>query len=118
MFQTGQQVQSKAWEPQLDAGKHHRARLGFILMSTDLAAESDFFAMAPEGVAVLAELALADDVLDAVLAPSLRGETLDGLLQGVQVEAQRVQKRRGEAVRRSPRRRGFPPRSQSRRCGA
>ena len=38
--------------PELDNGKHHRARLGFILMSTDLAAESDFFAMAPEGVAV------------------------------------------------------------------
>jgi maleate isomerase len=36
----------------LDRGKHHRARLGFILMSTDLAAESDFFAMAPDGVAV------------------------------------------------------------------
>jgi maleate isomerase len=52
MFQTGQQVQSKAWQPVLDRGKHHRARLGFILMSTDLAAESDFFAMAPDGVAV------------------------------------------------------------------
>ena len=52
MFQTGQTVQSKSWQPVLDRGKHHRARLGFILMSTDLAAESDFFAMAPEGVAV------------------------------------------------------------------
>jgi maleate isomerase len=52
MFQTGQKVQSKAWQPVLDRGKHHRARLGFILMSTDLAAESDFFAMAPDGVAV------------------------------------------------------------------
>ena len=52
MFQKGQTVQSKTWQPVLDQGKHHRARLGFILMSTDLAAESDFFAMAPEGVAV------------------------------------------------------------------
>ena len=52
MFRTGQQVRSKAWRPEFDQGKHHRARLGFILMSTDLAAESDFFAMAPEGVAV------------------------------------------------------------------
>lgn len=52
MFQTGQQVRSREWQPELDAGKHHRARLGFILMSTDLAAESDFFAMAPDGVAV------------------------------------------------------------------
>ncbi|MCP4327489.1 MAG: arylmalonate decarboxylase [Alphaproteobacteria bacterium] len=52
MFKSGETIQSKARQPQLDAGKHWRARLGFILMSTDLAAESDFFAMAPEGVAV------------------------------------------------------------------
>lgn len=52
MFQTGDKVASKPWEPVLDQGKHHRARLGFILMSTDLAAETDFFAMAPDGVAV------------------------------------------------------------------
>ena len=52
MFESGSIVKSKHRMPELDAGKHHRARLGFILMSTDLAAESDFFAMAPEGVAV------------------------------------------------------------------
>ena len=52
MFQSGQQVQSKTWQPELDEGRHHRARIGFILMSTDLAAEADFFDMAPEGVAV------------------------------------------------------------------
>ena len=52
MFQTGQQVQSKARQPELDEGRHHRARLGFILMSTDLAAEADFQDMAPAGVAV------------------------------------------------------------------
>ncbi len=52
MFEPGQQVNSKTWQPVLDAGRHHRARIGFILMSTDLAAEADFFDMAPEGVAV------------------------------------------------------------------
>ena len=52
MFKTGQQVQSKAWQPVLDGGRHHRAKLGFILMSTDLAAEADMTDMAPEGVAV------------------------------------------------------------------
>jgi maleate isomerase len=52
MFQSGQQVKSKIWQPVLDQGRHHRARIGFILMSTDLAAEADFFDMAPEGVAV------------------------------------------------------------------
>ena len=52
MFRTGDTVSSKPWKPVFDKGKHDRAKLGFILMSTDLAAESDFFAMAPEGVAV------------------------------------------------------------------
>lgn len=36
----------------MDMGRHHRARIGFILMSTDLAAEDDYFKMAPEGVGV------------------------------------------------------------------
>ena len=39
MFELGDKVRSKPWHPELDAGKHWRARLGFILMSTDLAAE-------------------------------------------------------------------------------
>ena len=52
MFEAGKQVVSAKRNPEMDGGKHHRARLGFILMSTDLAAESDFFAMAPDGVAV------------------------------------------------------------------
>ena len=52
MFRTGETVVSKDWSPVLDQGRHHRARLGFILMSTDLAAEADFFDMAPPGVAV------------------------------------------------------------------
>ncbi len=52
MFKTGDTAASKNWSPALDAGRHHRARLGFILMSTDLAAEVDFFDMVPPGVAV------------------------------------------------------------------
>ncbi len=52
MFETGQTIQSKTRNPQLDDGRHHRAKLGFILMSTDLAAEADFNDMAPEGVGV------------------------------------------------------------------
>lgn len=43
---------SRSWSPEMDDGAHHRGRLGFILMSTDLAAEADFYAMAPEGVGV------------------------------------------------------------------
>ena len=52
MFKPGDKVLSVPREVELDDGKHWRARLGFILMSTDLAAESDFFDMVPEGVAV------------------------------------------------------------------
>lgn len=52
MFKTGQTVKSKPRRVEMDEGRHWRARLGFILMSTDLAAEADFFDMAPEGVAV------------------------------------------------------------------
>ena len=52
MFQSSDKVVSRKRRQQIDEGKHWRAKLGFILMSTDLAAESDFFAMVPEGVAV------------------------------------------------------------------
>ncbi len=52
MFQPGDKIISDRRHPQLDSGKHWRAKLGFILMSTDLAAESDFFSMVPEGVGV------------------------------------------------------------------
>ncbi len=62
MFIRGETVRSKTWQPDLDQGKHHRARLGFILMSTDLAAESDFFDMVPEGVAVHITRLKTDDV--------------------------------------------------------
>lgn len=52
MYKSGEQISSRAWQPELDSGRHHRAKLGFILMSTDLAAEADFYDMAPPGVAV------------------------------------------------------------------
>ncbi len=52
MFKPGDKVVSDTREVELDAGKHWRAKLGFVLMSTDLASESGFLAMVPEGVAV------------------------------------------------------------------
>ena len=45
-------VISKKRNIEFDQGKHFRAKLGFILMSTDLAGESDFFNMAPKDVGV------------------------------------------------------------------
>ena len=52
MFTTGQTIISKLRKPSFDKGRHSRARLGFILMSTDLAAESDFFDISPNDVAI------------------------------------------------------------------
>ena len=52
MFKTGQLIISKVRKPTFDKGRHSRARLGFILMSTDLAAESDFFDISPKDVAI------------------------------------------------------------------
>jgi len=52
MYQSGQTIISTPRSPELDGGRHHRAQLGFIMMSTDLAGEADFFDMAPEGVGV------------------------------------------------------------------
>ena len=52
MFKPGQIINSKPRTPELNKGRHGRAKLGFILMSTDLAAESDFFDIAPKDVAI------------------------------------------------------------------
>ena len=52
MYQSGEIVSSKTRTVELDKGKHFRAKLGFILMSTDLAAESDFIEMVPDGVGI------------------------------------------------------------------
>ena len=52
MFKKGDTVSSTLRQVELDGGKHWRAKLGFILMSTDLAAEPDMTAIAPETVAV------------------------------------------------------------------
>lgn len=52
MYRSGQKIESRDWKPELDNGRHNRAKIGFILMSTDLAAEADFYDMAPAGVAV------------------------------------------------------------------
>lgn len=52
MVEPGQIIISKKRNPDMDGGRHHRARLGFILMSTDLASEADFNDMAPAGIGV------------------------------------------------------------------
>ena len=68
-FQSGQTVASKPRSPEMDAGRHHRAQLGFILMSTDLACEADMMDMAPDGVGVhITRLKTDDYTTNATLA--------------------------------------------------
>ncbi len=52
MYKLGDVIQSKSRNIEMNEGRHSRAKLGFILMSTDLAAESDFFEMVPKDVAI------------------------------------------------------------------
>ena len=52
MFKPGDKIYSKFRNIEMNEGKHNRAKLGFILMSTDLAAESDFFNIIPKDVAI------------------------------------------------------------------
>ena len=52
MFKLGDKIISIPRNPEMNEGRHWRAKLGFILMSTDLAAEGDFFDMVPIDVAV------------------------------------------------------------------
>ena len=61
MLESNDIVTSAKWTPEMDGGRHNRAQLGFILMSTDLASEQDFFDMAPEGVGIHISRLMTDD---------------------------------------------------------
>ena len=52
IYAGNKKVISKKRNIEFDEGKHCRAKLGFILMSTDLAGESDFFEIAPKDVGI------------------------------------------------------------------
>ena len=49
-YSKGDPIQSAKREVEFDQGRHYRAKIGMILMSTDLAAEADYMDMLPEGV--------------------------------------------------------------------
>ena len=52
MFKPGLNINSKPRTPDFDEGRHARAKLSFILISTDLPGESDFFDIAPKDEAI------------------------------------------------------------------
>ena len=69
MYKSGDIIKSKLRNPVLSAGRHHRAKLGFIMMSTDPSAENDFMDMAPEGVGVhITRLKTSDHTTNETLA--------------------------------------------------
>ena len=51
MFESGEIVSSRAWQAVMDDGRYHRARLGFMLMSTDFAAQAEYLDRVLDGVA-------------------------------------------------------------------
>ena len=83
MFKAGDTVTSSPRQPEMDAGRHWRAKLGFILMSTDLAAEVDFHDMAPEGVAIHVTRLKTDDYTT--------NETLSRHIEAMADAASRIQ---------------------------
>ena len=83
MFISGEKVISKTREVELDKGRHWRAKLGFILMSTDLAAEADFIDMIPEGVGLHITRLKTDDYTT--------NETLSRHIEAMSDAASRIQ---------------------------
>jgi maleate isomerase len=83
MYKPGDTITSLKRDVEFDKGRHHRARLGFILMSTDLAAEADFYDMAPKGVAVHITRLKTDDYTT--------NETLSGHIEYMADAASRIQ---------------------------
>ena len=52
MFRPGNIINSKIRNAEMDSGRHSRAKIGFIMMSTDLVGESDFFDIIPKDVGI------------------------------------------------------------------
>lgn len=48
----GTTIRSRKWEPVFDEGRYWRARIGFVLISSEQTIEQDVFRMAPRGVGV------------------------------------------------------------------
>lgn len=62
-----------------DTGRHHRAKLGFVLLAMEQTIEGDLFRMAPEGVGV--------HVTRAAMADAVTVETLHEMAAGIRPAA-------------------------------
>ena len=81
MYKPGNTITSFRRDVEFDKGRHLRARLGFILMSTDLAAEADFYDMAPKGVAIhVTRLKTDDYTTNETLSRHIEHMAIEGLI--------------------------------------
>jgi len=65
MFISGSQIISTPRVVEFDNGRHPRGRIGFILMSTDMAMEADLFRLVPPGVGIHFNRLKTDDHTDS-----------------------------------------------------
>lgn len=52
MVQALEQVHSRTFKTRFDKGRHHRAKLGFVVLAMEQTVEDDVFRLTPEGVGV------------------------------------------------------------------
>jgi maleate isomerase len=52
MSKTLEKVHSRTFPTRFDAGRHHRAKLGFVVLAMEQTVEDDVFRLTPEGVGV------------------------------------------------------------------
>jgi maleate isomerase len=52
MTQALEEVRSRTFQTRFDKGRHHRAKLGFVVLAMEQTVEDDVFRLAPEGVGV------------------------------------------------------------------
>ena len=62
-------VQSKKFTPAFDDGRHHRAKLGFVLLATEQTGQDDLMKLRPEGVGIhFARVENPDQITNETLA--------------------------------------------------
>lgn len=62
-------VQSASYEIDFDDGRHHRAKIGYVLLATEQTIQDDVMALRPDGVGIhLARAPIADSITSETLA--------------------------------------------------
>lgn len=79
MSQDRSSLTSRTYDVRFDAGRHHRAKLGFVVLANEQTVEEDVFRLAPEGVGVhFSRIAMSNDATV---------ETLEAMEPGIEAAA-------------------------------